>query len=61
MFPTHGPAVPVTNLTFSSNVSWETKLLACSNAASHPVPVAFAGRMLACFQDVQFLFHFVFP
>jgi hypothetical protein len=42
MFPTHGPAVPVTSLTFSSNVNWETKLLACSNAASHPMPVAFA-------------------
>ena len=47
MLPTQGPAVPVTSLTFSSSVSWETKLLACSKAASHPVPVAFAGRSVS--------------
>lgn len=47
MLPTQGPAVPVTSLTFSSSVSWETKLLACSNAASHPVPVALAVRFVS--------------
>lgn len=42
MLPTHGPGVPVTSRTFSSSVSWETKLEARSKADSQPRPVALA-------------------